>query len=183
MVAQCGKEFAAWPKGAYSHPSILLHSFCIVSVWALSTAFSLRIFVFCAVNSGQHYTYEDQFHYNSAGHIIMPYKLSNPPSPPSFLSVTQPEAVPHIDTLEHWRDALEKLKSKHIERLGHAVENLRASDDELRRIKDREKGKSKVLEKIKRERDCAFVLITSWLLSRLLSAILPAFIISSHSLT
>lgn len=90
----------------------------------------------------------------------MPSKLSrhpSPPKPPDFLLVSQPEAVPWIDELELRYDALLKLKSKHLERARHAMDNMRASEEEIKRIKDREKGKARAIEKIKRERDCACV--------------------------
>jgi hypothetical protein len=48
-------------------------------------------------------------------------------------------------------EALIKLKSKHLERLKFARETSRAGEEEIRRIKEREKGRVKVAEKIKRE--------------------------------
>jgi hypothetical protein len=59
----------------------------------------------------------------------MPSKLAKhpPPSAPLFLSVTQPEAIPWTDVLESWRDALQKLRPKHVDRSQRAAENLRAS--------------------------------------------------------
>jgi hypothetical protein len=71
----------------------------------------------------------------------MPSKLAKhpPPSAPLFLSVTQPEAIPWTDVLESWRDALQKLRPKHVDRSQRAAENLRASEEEIERIKEREK--------------------------------------------
>ena len=77
----------------------------------------------------------------------MPSKLSNlkqPPSKPPFLSDIASESIPLTDELESRLELLEHLKSKHSERSKHALENLRASEEKIRRIRDREKGKNKV---------------------------------------
>ena len=70
----------------------------------------------------------------------MPSKLAKhflPPSAPLFLSVTQPEAVPWTYVLESWRDALQKPRLKHMDRSQRGAENLRASEEEIERIKER----------------------------------------------
>jgi transcriptional adapter 3 len=87
----------------------------------------------------------------------MPSKVSKLPSPPhvpEFLTVDQPEFIPSTSELDMRLEVLEKIKLKHMERKKHADENLRASEEEIRKIKEREKGKSKAVEKIKHERDC-----------------------------
>jgi transcriptional adapter 3 len=90
----------------------------------------------------------------------MPSKLSAhqpPPHAPDFLyNVELDSTLLATDELELRLEALRKLKLKHLERSKHAAENLRASEDEIRRIREKEKGKSKAIEKIKRERDCAY---------------------------
>jgi hypothetical protein len=96
----------------------------------------------------------------SSRNAAMPSKLSKhpaPPAPPSFLSAVQPETIPWTDELEFRLEALKKMKSKHSERAKYAVENLRASIEEISRIRERERGKAKAVEKVKRERDCAWI--------------------------
>jgi hypothetical protein len=83
----------------------------------------------------------------------MSSKLSKHPAPPSkplFLSNILSESIPSIDDLESWLESLGKLKSKHSERLKYTLKNLHASDEEIRRIRERERGKHKV----KPESDC-----------------------------
>lgn len=102
----------------------------------------------------------------------MPSKLIRHPSPPrapSFLSSVQPDAVPGTEELQARLEALQKLRIKHLEKSKHAADNLRASEEEIRRIKEREKGKNKAIEKIKRERDCAYPFSISDLQSSLKS--------------
>jgi hypothetical protein len=93
----------------------------------------------------------------SPRNAAMPSKLSkhlSPPNAPDFLSHDQPDSIPGIYDLEVRLEALEKMKLKHLERKKQAQENLRAGEEEIRRIKEREKGKSKAVEKIKHERNC-----------------------------
>jgi hypothetical protein len=78
-------------------------------------------------------------------------KLPAPPTRPPFLSDILSESVPLTDELEYRLESLEKLKSKHSERLKHVAKNLHASEEEIRRIRGREKGKHN--ERIKREPD------------------------------
>ena len=81
-------------------------------------------------------------------------RLSHPPKAPDFLSHGQPDSIPGIYDLELRLEALETMRLEHIERKKQAQENLRAGEEEIRRIKEREKGKSKAVEKIKHERNC-----------------------------
>lgn len=38
-----------------------------------------------------------------------------------------------------------------------AGEDLKAIEESMRRMKEKEKGKAKAIEKVKRERDCAYI--------------------------
>lgn len=92
----------------------------------------------------------------------MPSKLSkqpSPPPPPAFLLAAQPEVVPYTDELEARYEALVRLKSKQVERSKLAAENIRACEEDIKRIKERERAKVRAVEKIKRERDCTYFLI------------------------
>ncbi|KAH7905189.1 histone acetyltransferases subunit 3-domain-containing protein [Hygrophoropsis aurantiaca] len=76
-----------------------------------------------------------------------------PPSPArSGLLRNPPEAVPPTDELESLQSELQMLRQKSLERAKKAGEDLKAIQESMRRIKEREKGKAKAIERIKRER-------------------------------
>lgn len=74
----------------------------------------------------------------------------------SALFRAQPEAIPPTEDLDTLQEELKVLKMRSMERAKKATEDLRLIEDSIRRIKEREKGKSKVVEKIKKERDCEY---------------------------
>ncbi|KAG1865380.1 histone acetyltransferases subunit 3-domain-containing protein [Suillus subluteus] len=85
----------------------------------------------------------------------MSSKLLHYPSPiptrsPLFKSPS--ETVPPTDELETLQAELRFLRQKSLERAKRAGEDLRTIEESMRRIKEREKGKAKAVEKVKRER-------------------------------
>jgi len=70
-----------------------------------------------------------------------------------------PDAVPPTEELEALQADLIELRRHTLDRAKKADDDLRAIEESLRRLKEREKGKAKVIKKMKRE--CASLL---WLL-------------------
>jgi hypothetical protein len=64
------------------------------------------------------------------------------------------ETVPPTDELEVLQTELLLLREKSWERAKKAGEDLKTIEESMRRIKEREKGKAKAVEKVKRERGC-----------------------------
>jgi transcriptional adapter 3 len=86
-------------------------------------------------------------------------KLSSYGPPPiirSSLLKSPPDAVPPTDELETLHAELRMLKQRSLERAKKAGEDLRAIEESMKRMKEREKGKGKAVDKVKRERDCRF---------------------------
>ena len=67
-----------------------------------------------------------------------------------------PDAVPPTEELEALQADLIELRQDTMERAKKADEDLRTIEESMRRLKEREKGKAKVVEKTKRE--CASLL-------------------------
>ncbi|KAJ6546786.1 histone acetyltransferases subunit 3-domain-containing protein [Mycena capillaripes] len=79
---------------------------------------------------------------------------SRPQSPiRSAIFKGPPDAVPATEELESLHEELEQLKAKTMERAKKAGEDLKTIEESMRRMKEREKGKAKQIEKVKRERD------------------------------
>lgn len=78
------------------------------------------------------------------------------PSPPirSILFKNPPETVPPTDELEALQAELNAIKEKTLERAKKAGEDLKTIEESMRRLKEKEKGKAKAIEKVKRERGC-----------------------------
>ncbi|KAF8801409.1 hypothetical protein BYT27DRAFT_7198185 [Phlegmacium glaucopus] len=86
----------------------------------------------------------------------MATKLSSfSPHPPilSPLLKKAPDAVPPTDELEQLHAELRLAKQKAIERSKKANDDLKTIEESIRRMTEREKGKFKAIDKIKRERD------------------------------
>lgn len=66
------------------------------------------------------------------------------------------EAVPSADELEALQKQLEDLRRQSLDRARKASDDLRTIDEAMRRLKEKEKGKAKAAEKVKRERGCAY---------------------------
>lgn len=91
----------------------------------------------------------------------MAAKLSpyHPPAPiRSSLLKNPPDAVPPTDELDLLHAELKAMKQRTFERSKKAGEDLRTIEESMRRMKEREKGKAKATEKVKRERDCTCIL-------------------------
>ena len=82
----------------------------------------------------------------------------HPPHPiQSSLLKKIPDSMPATSDLRALQDELEELKKLSLARSKKAGEDMKAIEESMRRMKDREKGKAKALEKIKRERDCTCI--------------------------
>jgi hypothetical protein len=90
-----------------------------------------------------------------------PSSFHLPPSITSSLLKNPPEAVPPTDELERLYSELKAAKQRAADRARKADEDLRTIEESMRRMAEKEKGKSKAVEKVKRERDCAYVSMLS----------------------
>ncbi|KAJ7891342.1 histone acetyltransferases subunit 3-domain-containing protein [Mycena olivaceomarginata] len=80
--------------------------------------------------------------------------FSRPTSPiRSAIFKGPPKEVPATEELESLHEELKQLKAKTLERAKKAGEDLKTIEESMRRMKEREKGKAKLIEKVKRERD------------------------------
>lgn len=50
-----------------------------------------------------------------------------------------------------------ELRQRNLERAKKAGDDLRAIQESMRRLKEKEKGKAKAVDKSKRERGCAYI--------------------------
>lgn len=92
----------------------------------------------------------------------MAAKLSSFSPHPSILSPLlkkAPDAVPPTDELEKLHDELKLAREKALERSKKANDDLKTIEESIRRMTEREKGKFKAIDKIKRERDCTYMLL------------------------
>ena len=92
----------------------------------------------------------------------MAAKLSSfSPHPPilSPLLKKAPDAVPPTDDLVQLENELKLAREKALERSKKANDDLKTIEESIRRMTEREKGKFKAIDKIKRERDCTYILI------------------------
>ncbi|KAF9533678.1 histone acetyltransferases subunit 3-domain-containing protein [Crepidotus variabilis] len=86
----------------------------------------------------------------------MASKLAPFPQPDPFRSSlvkNPPETVPSIDELEQLQAELKKVRQRAVDRRRKANEDLKTLEESLRRMTEKEKGKSKAVDKVKRERD------------------------------
>jgi len=89
----------------------------------------------------------------------MASRLSTFPQPHLFRSPlveNPPDSIPSIDELEHLHSGLKAAKQRLLERRRKASEDLKTIEESIRRMTEKEKGKSKAVDKVKRERDCTF---------------------------
>ncbi|KAI0628785.1 histone acetyltransferases subunit 3-domain-containing protein [Trametes polyzona] len=70
----------------------------------------------------------------------------------SSLLHTRPDTVPPTDELELLHTELTALKQASLERAKKASDEMRALEESMRRLKEKEKGKAKALQKAERER-------------------------------
>ncbi|KAG6817054.1 hypothetical protein H0H87_000466 [Tephrocybe sp. NHM501043] len=66
-----------------------------------------------------------------------------------------PESIPSTNELELLYDELKELRNATLKRSKKAGEDLKAIEESMRRMKEKEKGKAKAIDKVKRERDYA----------------------------
>ncbi|KAF9480893.1 hypothetical protein BDN70DRAFT_877080 [Pholiota conissans] len=71
----------------------------------------------------------------------------------SSLLKNPPDAVPPIDELERLHMELKRAKDESIERGRKAKEDLKTLQESMRRMTEKEKGKSKAVDKVKREHE------------------------------
>ncbi|TFY73039.1 hypothetical protein EWM64_g10973, partial [Hericium alpestre] len=82
--------------------------------------------------------------------LLKPYPP--PANTRSAIVKNPPDTVPPTDDLEmlHWE--LKELRQRSLERARKAGEDLKVIEESMRRLKEKEKGKAKAVEKVKRER-------------------------------
>ncbi|KAI0062017.1 hypothetical protein BV25DRAFT_685672 [Artomyces pyxidatus] len=81
--------------------------------------------------------------------------LSPYPSPANLRSLVvknPPDTVPPTHELEALHLELKELRQRSLERAKKAGEDLRTIEESMRRLKEKEKGKAKAIEKVKKER-------------------------------
>ncbi|KAG5639189.1 hypothetical protein H0H81_006093 [Sphagnurus paluster] len=84
-------------------------------------------------------------------HRLTPYYP--PPPIQSSLLKKAPDSIPPTHELEQLHDELKELKKIALARSKKAGEDLKAIEESMRRMKEKEKGKAKAFDKVKRERD------------------------------
>ncbi|KAI9453739.1 hypothetical protein F5148DRAFT_985423 [Russula earlei] len=62
-----------------------------------------------------------------------------------------PDAVPQTEELEALQADLNELRQQILERAKKADDDLRTIEESMRRLKEKEKGKAKAVEKMRRE--------------------------------
>jgi len=85
--------------------------------------------------------------------------LSSYPSSPPLLSPLirdPPDVIPPIDDLEALQAELKLLQQKAYERAKKAGNDLKAIEESMRRMKEKEKGKARAVEKARKDRACAY---------------------------
>ena len=73
----------------------------------------------------------------------------------SSLFNNPPETVPPTEDLELLHAELTAFKAKSLERAKKAGDDIRTIEESMRRLKEKEKGKAKAMQKAERERACA----------------------------
>ncbi|KAF5343538.1 hypothetical protein D9758_012935 [Tetrapyrgos nigripes] len=115
-----------------------------------------------------------------------------PPPLRSSLFKNPPDGVPPIEELEALQAELKVLKQKSMDRAKKAGEDLKVLEESMRKMKEKEKGKQKAMEKVKRERDCTFVftsfvsvkvLIHSWSILYLLFVLTLEFLCPQYTVS
>lgn len=110
--------------------------------------------------------------------IVTQYSI--PPTIRSVLLKTQPDAVPPTEELDALQNELKLVKLKTLERARKAGDDLRTIEESMRRLKEREKGKGKAIDKVKKERGSTCQVLT--VLREVLTNIIPTSSISSYAL-
>lgn len=71
------------------------------------------------------------------------------------------DTIPPTEELEALHAELKSLREKTLERARKAGNDLKTIEESMRRLKEKEKGKARALEKVKKERACAYHLLSS----------------------
>ncbi|KAI0648399.1 histone acetyltransferases subunit 3-domain-containing protein [Trametes meyenii] len=79
-------------------------------------------------------------------------QYTNSPTIRSALFRNPPDTVPPTDELELLHAELTAFKQKSLERARKAGDDMRAIEESMRRLKEKERGKAKALQKVERER-------------------------------
>ena len=87
-------------------------------------------------------------------------QYSFPPAIRSVLLKNQPDALPPTEELDALQAELKAAKQRTLERAKKAGDDLRTIEESMRRLKEKEKGKGKAVDKIKKERACMYSLLT-----------------------
>jgi transcriptional adapter 3 len=82
--------------------------------------------------------------------ILSQYPSSLPSLSP--LIKDPPDAIPPVDDLEALQAELKVLQQKAYERAKKAGNDLKAIEESMRRMKEKEKGKARALEKVRKDR-------------------------------
>ena len=82
---------------------------------------------------------------------LSPY--APPPPLRSALIKNVTDAIPPIDELEQLQAELKLIKQRTLERAKKAGEDMKTIEESMRRMKEKEKGKARAIDKVKRERD------------------------------
>ncbi len=76
----------------------------------------------------------------------------------SSLFHNPPDTLPPADELEILRLELEAFKAQSLERARKAGDDIRTIEESMRRLKEKEKGKAKAIQKAERERGRAYAM-------------------------
>ncbi|KAI0093838.1 histone acetyltransferases subunit 3-domain-containing protein [Irpex rosettiformis] len=82
--------------------------------------------------------------------IVTQYSV--PPAIRSILLKNPPDALPPTEELEALQAELRLAKQRTLERAKKAGDDLRTIEESMRRLREKEKGKGKAIEKVKKER-------------------------------
>lgn len=82
--------------------------------------------------------------------ILSQYPSSPPPLSP--LIRDPPDAIPPVEDLEALQAQLKALQQKAYERAKKAGNDLKAIEESMRRMKEKEKGKARAVEKVRKDR-------------------------------
>ncbi|CAK5264000.1 unnamed protein product [Mycena citricolor] len=83
---------------------------------------------------------------------LTPYTRTPSPIRSQLIKVV-PDSVPSTDELEALHEELKLLKARTLERAKKVTEDFKQIEETYKRMREKEKGKAKQIEKVKRERD------------------------------
>lgn len=86
---------------------------------------------------------------------VAPYSF--PPTIRSSLLKNPTDAIPPTDDLEALQVELKLLKQMTLDRIKKAGDDIIAIQESFKRLKEKEKGKGKAVEKVKKERACTCI--------------------------